>query len=129
MAAAPPPAMGQRLLDEDFSDQDVIGNSTNSSKNPVFPPDDSYGGFNGTDTEQPPSSGSGSSSFSPFGIEFGYTWFGVLLLVLIALMAIWCAVGYCRKKREQRMLARRSQQADRVLGDMQMVPNDDNELI
>jgi len=54
-----------------------------------------------------------------------------MILVIVALFLLWCLYGYCRKRREQRMLDLRSQQADRVLGDMQMVPNDDydNELI
>jgi hypothetical protein len=43
----------------------------------------------------------------------------------------WIVFDYCRKKREIRMLDERSRAADRVLGDMQMIPQDDydNEII
>lgn len=61
----------------------------------------------------------------------GFGWFTLSVIVLVLLFLAWICYGQYRKKREQRMLQSRSAQADRVLGDMQMVPNADldNELI
>lgn len=64
-------------------------------------------------------------------LPIGAGWLGIILGVVVAVFLAWCLYGYCRRKREQRMLDMRSQQAERVLGDMQMVPNEDldNELL
>lgn len=72
-----------------------------------------------------------SSSSSGGGPIMGFGWFTLSVIVLVLLFLAWICYGQYRKKREQRMLQSRSAQADRVLGDMQMVPNADldNELI
>lgn len=68
---------------------------------------------------------SGSNSFR----NFGYL---ILALVLAAAGFYgWRARRNCLVRREKYMMAIRNEQADRVLGDMQMVPNDDfdNEML
>ena len=54
--------------------------------------------------------------------------FGFVLVFLLCVVVIfvgWRTLKYWRRRREQRLLDIRSAQANRVLGDMQMVPNDD----
>ncbi|GKY94081.1 hypothetical protein MPSEU_000374600 [Mayamaea pseudoterrestris] len=59
------------------------------------------------------------------------SWFLYLCFIVLAALGSWIAYVYCSKKRELRMLDERSRAADRVLGDMQMLPQDeyDNEII
>ena len=59
------------------------------------------------------------------------SWFFYTCILLLLVLGAWITYGYCRKKRELRMLDERSRAADRVLGDMQMIPQDDydNEII
>ena len=73
--------------------------------------------FGNTNTPPPSSSASGSSGF----------FFVIVLLVAIPLVALIIYRLYKRYQRryEQQMLDYRSRQADRVLGDMQMIPNED----
>jgi hypothetical protein len=73
-------------------------------------------------TQAPKASSSASSVAS---------WFWYPLLLVTIGFSIWIMWSYYRKRRELRMLDERSAQADRVLGDMQMLPSDDpdNELI
>jgi hypothetical protein len=61
----------------------------------------------------------------------GIGWFGMGILLLIGVAALWGLWVRYQRQVEQRMLDFRSKQADRVLGDMQMVPNEDldNELL
>lgn len=61
----------------------------------------------------------------------GFGWFTLVLVLLIVLFVIWRLWVRYKRQAEQRMLDYRSAQADRVLGDMQMVPNEDldNDLI
>jgi len=106
----------QRILQEGGEgNYDPSANPTNSSS--TLAP-------GGSSSTQPPAADQGSAS-SPFAIIFGYEWFVAVLLVVILVFACWCCYGAYRRKREQRLLDLRSQQADRVLGDMQMVPNED----
>jgi hypothetical protein len=53
------------------------------------------------------------------------------VLIMLFLLAGWIIWNRVQKRNEQRRLDYRSAQADRVLGDMQMVPNADldNELL
>ena len=60
----------------------------------------------------PPQSGGG-------GILFGF------FLVVVSIFIGWRLLVRWRHRREQRLLDMRSAQASRVLGDMQMVPNED----
>ena len=59
------------------------------------------------------------------------SWFFYTFTVAIVALGAWILFGYCRTKRELRMLDERSRAADRVLGDMQMIPQDDydNDII
>jgi hypothetical protein len=61
----------------------------------------------------------------------GFGWFTIFIVLLIAVFVLWRLWIRYRRHAEQRMLDFRSAQADRVLGDMQMVPNADldNDLI
>lgn len=62
----------------------------------------------------------------------GFGWFTLSLVILIAGIALWRLWVWWQRRAERRMQEYRTAQADRVLGDMQMVPNhdmDDNELI
>jgi hypothetical protein len=69
-----------------------------------------------------------STSSSSSGSASGFFY---LCLLVLAIVGSWFIYGYCSKKRELRMLDERSRAADRVLGDMQMIPQDDydNEII
>ena len=49
----------------------------------------------------------------------------VLVLFIVAGLVMWLAINRWRRRREQRLLQYRSDQANQVLGDMQMVPNED----
>jgi hypothetical protein len=53
------------------------------------------------------------------------------LFILVVALVLWRLWVRYRRRAEQRMLDYRAAQADRVLGDMQMVPNEDldNELL
>lgn len=84
----------------------------------------------GEDPTMAPTNEPGPPSKSATAAE-GFGWFLLAMLLLLLVIFLYCSCGYCRRKREQRMLDLRSQQADRVLGDMQMVPNEDldNELL
>lgn len=72
------------------------------------------------------------STLPPAAPDTGYGWFMLVLVCIVAIFFIWRLVVRWRRRREQRLLDIRSAQANRVLGDMQMVPNtdlDDNELL
>lgn len=60
-----------------------------------------------------------------------YAWYLYGIIIVLAVFGVWCLWGHCKRRRERSMQQARSQQADRVLGDMQMVPNEDldNDLI
>jgi len=60
-----------------------------------------------------------------------YAWYLYGIIVVLVVFGVWCLWGHCKRRRERSMQQARSQQADRVLGDMQMVPNEDldNDLI
>lgn len=49
----------------------------------------------------------------------------ILILSAVAAVASWRLYTWWRRRREQQLLQYRSDQANRVLGDMQMVPNED----
>jgi hypothetical protein len=76
-----------------------------------------------------PTAPSPAPAFSPAGnrdAQRGFGWFLFsLVMLLLGFCLVWCCWISYRKRREQRMLNFRSAQADRVLGDMQMVPNED----
>ena len=77
-------------------------------------------------TPSPANSSSNQDNSNVFG------WFLFWILVIpISGFILWKLWIRYRRRYEQRMLDYRSAQADRVLGDMQMVPNEDldNELI
>lgn len=70
----------------------------------------------GNDSTQPPSSSS-SSGFSFFLV--------VLIAIPIVAFILYRLYKRYQQRYEQQMLDYRSRQADRVLGDMQMIPNED----
>ena len=76
----------------------------------------------------PASQGSGAKTDTA---AKGFGWFTLSLVLLIVGLVLWRLWVRYQRQAEQRMLDYRSAQADRVLGDMQMVPNEDldNELI
>lgn len=76
-----------------------------------------------------PTPASGSSNSDETNV-FGWFLFWVIFIPISAFI-LWRLWKRYRRRYEQRMLDYRSAQADRVLGDMQMVPNEDldNELI
>ena len=117
-----------------FGDNDYIdeSNGIGGSSSPTASP----GNGNGNGNEK------GGSSFiqttsptmappttkdSPSPASWIFYTFTIAIVALVA----WVVCGYCRTKRELRMLDERSRAADRVLGDMQMIPQDDydNEII
>lgn len=61
----------------------------------------------------------------------GLRWLGGSVGIFLAAIVLWRLWVRYQQQVEQRMLDYRSKQADRVLGDMQMVPNEDldNELL
>lgn len=61
------------------------------------------------------------------GQRFG--WVTMSFFILIVGCVAWRCVVRCRKRQEDYMQSMRSAQVDRVLGDMEMVPQEDNELI
>jgi len=118
---------------DDYDNDSSGGNSTDPNDDGGDEGDgsDSDGGSgNSTYPTEPPSPYSTGGS-TGFDFAFGFGWFVFSVTLLVVVFVLWCLYGHCKRKREQRMLDLRSQQADRVLGDMQMVPNEDldNELI
>ena len=88
-----------------------IGNVTTSAPTPV--------------PTVPPTNKSSSSGS-------GYLVLFFFVLCIVGTFVGWRLIRHCRRRREQRLLGVRSAQANRVLGDLQMIPNedlDDNELI
>jgi hypothetical protein len=81
-------------------------------------------------TDDPSPTPSSSASNSDDTKVFGWFLFWIILIPIAAFI-LWRLWKRYRRRYEQRMLDYRSAQADRVLGDMQMVPNEDldNELI
>jgi hypothetical protein len=78
----------------------------------------------GFDTAFPTMSSAGDKDAAK---SFGWVVFAGVFVLAIAFG--WrCFVG-CRRKREQYMMDVRSSQADRVLGDMQMIPKEDMDLL
>jgi hypothetical protein len=77
-----------------------------------------------------PTPASGSTSNSGETNFFGWLLFWIFFIPISAFI-LWRLWTRYKRRYEQRMLDYRSAQADRVLGDMQMVPNEDldNELI
>jgi hypothetical protein len=73
--------------------------------------------------ELAPSSGSDNDAAKNFG------WVTFAGVFLVAIVFAWRGYACCRRRREQRMLDERSAQADRVLGDMQMLPREDMDLL
>jgi len=61
----------------------------------------------------------------------GFGWFTLSIIILIVVFVVWRLWIRYKRQMEQRMLDFRSAQADRVLGEMEMLPNTDldNELI
>jgi hypothetical protein len=61
----------------------------------------------------------------------GLGWLTISFLLIVGALVLWRLWIRYQRQVEQRMLDFRSKQADRVLGDMQMVPNEDldNELL
>jgi hypothetical protein len=61
----------------------------------------------------------------------GLGWLTMSFLVIVGALVLWRLWIRYQRQMELRMLDFRSKQADRVLGDMQMVPNEDldNELL
>lgn len=55
----------------------------------------------------------------------GFGYFVLVGTILIGSLVAWRCWARYKRKREQRLMEYRSAQADRVLGDMQMVPNRD----
>jgi hypothetical protein len=90
---------------------------------PTAFPDYHHDGF------QPQDNAGSSSSSSKGGSGLG--WITILLLTVIGAVVAWRLWIRYKRRVEQQMMAYRSAQADRVLGDMQMVPSHDldNELI
>jgi hypothetical protein len=57
--------------------------------------------------------------------NFGWVVFAGVFV--IAMFAACRCYAVCRRRRDQRMMDLRSAQADRVLGDMQMIPSEDED--
>lgn len=76
-----------------------------------------------------PTAASGASNSDETNF-FGWFVFWIICIPISAFI-LWRLWTRYKRRYEQRMLDYRSAQADRVLGDMQMVPNEDldNELI
>ena len=90
-----------RMLDDGGADD--FGNSTSI---PTFSP-----------TDPPKNKDEDSSS--------GYPTFLIFLAVILAFFVIYYSFQSWRARRARRLLALESARADRVLGDMQMVPSED----
>jgi len=69
-------------------------------------------------------SGSGDT---PAAQNFG--WLVLSGVFVVGLCFSWRCWSHCRRKREKQMMRIRSAQADRVLGDMQMIPNEGADLL
>jgi hypothetical protein len=70
-----------------------------------------------------PSTGGGNDAAKNFG------WVTFAGVFLVAIFFVWRGYAYCRRRRDQKMMDNRSAQADRVLGDMQMIPNQEMDLL
>lgn len=82
-----------------------------------------------TPNETSPEAPSSATKESRGGFGFGIVWF---VLALVIGFALWRVYKWYKTKNENAKQAYRMAQADRVLGDMQMVPTvdaDDNELL
>jgi hypothetical protein len=74
-------------------------------------------------TPAPPTSSGGDNDAAK---NFGWVVFAGVFF--FAIFAAWRCYACCRRRRDQRQMDLRSQQADRVLGDMQMIPSEDEDL-
>jgi hypothetical protein len=76
-----------------------------------------------TRKQDSPSTGGGKNPAKNFG------WVAFAGVLLVALVFVWRGYACIRRRREQKIMDQRSEQADLVLGDMQMVPNQEMDLL
>jgi hypothetical protein len=87
------------------------------------------GSFSPTQSPRPLAPARGQetpSSANDAAKNFG--WFTMAGVIVLAIFFGWRCYACCRRRRDQRMMDQRSAQADRVLGDMQMLPNQEQEM-
>ena len=84
-------------------------------------------GDDGTSGEDTTTNAAGSNDASK-----GFGWFSMTIFLLVLAFVFWRLWVRYQHRQEQRLMDYRSAQADKVLGDMQMVPQHDdfdNELL
>jgi hypothetical protein len=108
-----------RALQDEFDTRSLYSPTGATSSNASYGPTE-------TPVETRPPTPAGSKDAAT-----GFGWFTLSMVILVVLIVLWRLWVRYKRKAEQRMLDYRSAQADRVLGDMQMVPNEDldNDLL
>ena len=104
MMIMPTPSRWRRMQNGDDEENDL------SIKPTPSPSENEYGA-------QPSSSSSSSSGFFLFMV--------ILIAIPVVAFILYRLYKRYQRRYEQQMLDYRSRQADRVLGDMQMIPNED----
>jgi hypothetical protein len=114
-------------MDSYIRERDSISTTMSTPMNHWRRMDDGNIGDNSDLSIEPTPSPSENTNTQPSSSSSSGLYFVIFLLVAIPLVAFIIYRLYKRYQRryEQQMLDYRSRQADRVLGDMQMIPNED----